>query len=127
MAGAYWNYGQNFGGNPGESPTEHAGGEGAFGKWGVESVEPSGEEYDDGKREAEAAFIASRPSPEGDADEAEEGYGVASVTPTEAPWLEDGGASTRGAFGDAGGYLGAGETGSAGAHRSYEQNTDGQR
>ena len=91
----------------------------------------SGEAYDDGKREAEAAFVASRPSAQGDADEAEEGYGAASVTPTEAPWLEanpaPSGASDGGAFGDEDGYLGAGETGSAGAHRSYEQNTDGQR
>lgn len=109
--GAFWN---TAGREPGSTPDSS--GAGAFGMWGVESVEPAGEAYADGKKEAEDAFVAARGGGAGDDDEGDAGSASSGA---DDPWLA----------GDAdhGGYLGAGKSGSTEAHPDYGPNLDGSR
>ena len=120
--GAFWNTADR---EPGSTPDSS--GAGAFGTWGVESVEPAGEAYADGKKEAEDAFVAARGGAAGDDDE-REGRGDAGSASSDAddPWLA-GDVDSGGASGDHGGYLGAGKSGSTVTHPDDGLNLDGSR
>ena len=120
--GAFWNTADR---EPGSTPDSS--GAGAFGTWGVESVEPAGEAYADGKKEAEDAFVAARGGAAGDDDE-REGRGDAGSASSDAddPWLA-GDVDRGGASGDHGGYLGAGKSGSTVTHPDDGLNLDGSR
>jgi hypothetical protein len=113
--GAYWNS---------AAGAEHTGGVGAYGTWGVDSVEPSGEAYAEGQKDAESAYVASRKSALGIAgDDADFNTAAAAGDGALAkpPW--DNGS---------GGYGGAGLEGGAalgdgGAHADFGANLDGTR
>lgn len=115
--GAYWNFAET-------SPTAHGGlidgGVGAYGTWGIDSVEPSGEAYGEGQKKAESAFVASRKSALGIVEN-DEIFDTAAAGAAAGPSWDDG---SRG-YGGAG--LGGGEALDGGVHADFGANVDGMR